>query len=130
MCSDSSTCLAEHISKVTKSAVECWLLSSEGINNHKLLHFTKNISNVMKSTVELMLLSNEGINNYKLLQFLPHTDKLLYFLLHTTSFHSQPCIITFSMLKIVRVFVWCNVYTAVYLCQKCNITSINQHQDY
>jgi hypothetical protein len=89
----------KHISKVTKSTVECRLLSSEGVNNHKLLHFTENISKVTKSAIELLLLSSEGITNYKLLQFLLLTDKLLQFLLLTASFHLHPRIITFSTLK-------------------------------
>jgi hypothetical protein len=41
------------ISKVTDSTIECRLLSSEGINNHKLLHFAETISKVTKSRIEL-----------------------------------------------------------------------------
>jgi hypothetical protein len=67
-----STCLTEHISKVTKSTIERRLLSSEGINNHKLL------------------------------QFLLLTDKLLNFLLLTVSFYLHPRMITFSTLKQCR----------------------------
>jgi hypothetical protein len=67
MCPDPSACSAEYFSKVTKSTIERRLLSSEGINNHKLLHFAENISKVTKSIIELWLLSREGINNYKLL---------------------------------------------------------------
>jgi hypothetical protein len=92
-------CFAEHMSKVTKSTRERRLLSSEGINNHKLLRFAENISRVTKSTIELWLLSSRGINNYKLLQFLLLTDKLLHFLLLMASFHLHPQIITFSKLK-------------------------------
>jgi hypothetical protein len=62
-----------------------WLLSSEGIKNHKLLHFAENISKVMKSTIELQLLISESINNYILLQFPLLTDKLLHVLLQLHS---------------------------------------------
>jgi hypothetical protein len=79
MCPDPSTCFAEHISKATKSKIERRLLSSEGINNHKLLHFAENISKVTKSTVELRLLSSEGISNYKLLQFMLLTENCYIF---------------------------------------------------
>jgi hypothetical protein len=34
---------------VTKSTTECQLISSEGINNHKLLNFAENISKLTKS---------------------------------------------------------------------------------
>jgi hypothetical protein len=50
--------------------------------------------------MELWLLSGEGINNHKLLHFPLFTDKLLHFLLLTASFHLHPRIITFSTLKL------------------------------
>jgi hypothetical protein len=49
-------CFAEQISKVTNSTIERQLLSSEGINNKKLLHLAENISRVTRSTMELGLL--------------------------------------------------------------------------
>jgi hypothetical protein len=72
--------------QVTKSTIERRLLSSEGINNQKLLHIAEILSKVTKSTLELRLLRGESINNYKFLQFLLLTHKLLqlcYLLLHS-----------------------------------------------
>jgi uncharacterized protein YggU (UPF0235/DUF167 family) len=80
----------ENISNVTRSTMELRLRSNDGKNNHKLLHFVENISKVTRTTMELRLLSSEGINNHK----------LLHFLLLTASFHLYSRIITFSALKI------------------------------
>jgi hypothetical protein len=73
-----STCFIEHISMVTKSTIELRLLGSEGINNHRLLHFLLRTA----------------------LQYPLACYKLLCFLLTTASFHLHPRVTTFSTLKV------------------------------
>jgi hypothetical protein len=103
-----STCFVENISKVTRSTMELRLLSSEGISNHKLLHFlllTYKLLHFLLLTDKVLhfLLLTDKLLHFllltdKLLHFLLLTDKLLYFLLLTASFHLHPRIM-FSMLK-------------------------------